>query len=286
MVKKAFGSAIRSAKSKVRRPSAVGNRRKINDLTDQWYDAKKAKDKDLVAHLERQIRRLGGRVPSSPKKKQPRELRKVLKDAILPRVAVAEPEMYESVQRVTRPKPAPVPDMTVSVFLDTDDAVTALKVIKATQRMANELGYETPTITDVQRGSLWTWMVAKWNSAEGQKIVAASKAKGKEIIEEAEHLGKLQIQKQQAEVDASNVSSAVELMTAYADVSRVAIKIGALLFVKYPAPDGSSVVITRTLSTKEMIAYDKTPSICSKPELLEQNLALLVAEGDQKTISQ
>lgn len=180
-------------------------------------------------------------------------------------------------------KPAFVPkDLEMSLFLDTDDAVTALKVLKAAQRIACELGYETPSITDVERGSILATFRAAWGSDKGQKVVADSKAKAKEIIEEAEQYARLHVQEKQAAVDATNASSAAELMRAYSDIDRVAIKIGALLFVKYPAADGSSIVITRTLSAREMRIYDKTPTICVQPEKLEENLALLIAQEDEE----
>jgi hypothetical protein len=176
----------------------------------------------------------------------------------------------------------------ISVFLDTDDAVTTMRVVKATQQIAHELGYMTPVITEVERGSILASFKAYWGGDKGQQIIAESKAKAKEIVEEAEHYARLHVQEKQASVDATNVSSSVELMTAYADVPRVAVKIGAILFVKYPGPDGAPVVINRTLSTREINAYDRTPTIGSQPELVEQNLAFLLSQEteEQKAIEE
>ncbi|MGF9663158.1 hypothetical protein AAIH25_14975 [Arthrobacter crystallopoietes] len=277
MAKKSSGSTGISKMARVHK-GKPDRQRKIDELLRQRAAALQDGDEELAKEIAKQVRRLGGHLP------------RVIKRNVTVDSSVLEVVRSVGTNVGTPTQPAGrelVPDMTVSIYLDTDDAATALKVIQATQRIVNELGYETPTITAVQRGSVWTWMVAKFQSEQGRRAIDASKAKAAEIIEEAEHFARLQVQEKQAEVDEKNASSAASLMEAYADVPNVAIKIGALLFVKYKLPNGDPVVITRTLSLKEQRAYDRTPSICSEPSLLEENLARLVYDDDdQKAVGQ
>jgi hypothetical protein len=271
--KKKLGSAVSKRKALGKSHSHTSKRQQMEKLQRQRREAEEANDQERLARIRREMSKLtrGGYRSATSGKYKPAARQEI-------RFA-ADPE--------TRP-PAPPEGLSISLFLDTDDAVTTLNVIKAMQRMANELGYETPTITDVERGSIIANFAAAWGSQKGQKVIADSKAKAKEIIEEAEQYARLQVQKEQASVDAMNVSSSVELMTAYADVPRVALKFGAILFVKYPGPDGTPVVISRTLSTREIRAYERLPTIGANPELVEQNLALLVTQEieEQKAVDQ
>lgn len=245
--------------------AAIARRAELEELLRRRREAASQDDGVAVAKLNREIRRLQRlRFPLFTRSFGP-----------LPGSRADLEPAQSSPGDSERPE-----DISVDVYLDTDDALTTLMVIKATQRIAHELGYETPQITSVERGSIIANFKAAWSSQRGQEAIAASKAKAREIVEEAEQYGRLLVQEKQAAVDAVNVSSAVELMKGYADVKKVAVRVGAILFVKYLAPDGEQIVITRTLSTREVNAYQKSSTIGANPELVEQNLAILVAQDD------
>lgn len=271
---------------KVNKMSAMAKRRarQISQLESQRDRAVEENDIMRIKELDDKIRQLkAGRGASArysgrlrdrmrtsgrTRRRTPGEIVKV----------VEVPVIGGAVSR--KAKLPPMPDLTVDMYLDTDDAVTVAKVIKATQRIANELGYETPRITEVERGSFFARFLAAWKGTKGQKARAFSVEKGKELAQELEQYGRLHIQDKQADVDQKNVSSAVELITATADIPRAAIKTGAVLFLKYPGPDGQPVIISRTLSTREMAIYEKTPTLGQDPSKLEENLAILLAQED------
>lgn len=275
MVNKRIGGVAGKAKNSIVRMGAAKNQRRVESLRtleNKLEQAKQFNETERIKELEAKIRKIkrGGQI------RNPRQISDY-------RAAQqrANDDLIEVIPTVGKPtglrSGPPMPDMDVSIYLDTDDAVTALKIVKATQRIANELGYQTPRIVEVERGSFIARFLAAWNGAKGQKVRADSMAKAKEIALEAEQYGRLYVQDKQADVDQKNVSSAVELINASADVPSVAVKAGALLFLKYTGPDGQPVIVSRTLSTREMAIYDKTPSLKADPSKVEENLAILVA---------
>ncbi|MDQ0869007.1 hypothetical protein QFZ70_001480 [Arthrobacter sp. V1I9] len=267
MVQRRISGAVGKAKKKGSHLKSFAQRR-AEALLKQRRTAEKENDQPAANETDKNLRRFRSRFG-----------RAVL-NAETGRWEIRRDSEVVAIQQAVgfaRKPETPMPDMDISLFLDTDDAVSALRVIKATQRIASELGYQTPRIVEVERGSFIARFLAAWNGAKGQKVRAESLAKAKEFALEAEQYGRLHVQDKQADVDQKNVSSAVELINATADIPSVALKAGALLFLKYTGPDGQPVIVSRTLSTREMAIYDKTPSLKADPSKVEENLAILVA---------
>lgn len=272
MEKKGIDGAVGKAKMTGRRYKSAAAQRRAEALLAQRKQAEKNNDVSAIKNIDKKLGRFRGRIEG-----------KTYSSRTGKHEIQREPQVVEIQQadRLIRRSEFAVPDMSISMYLDTDDAVTAFKVVKATQRIAKELGYQTPRIVEVERGSFMARFLAAWNGAKGQKVRSDSLAKAKEIALEAEQYGRLYVQDKQADVDQKNVSSAVELINATADVPSVALKVGALLFLKYRGPDGQPVIVSRTLSTREMAIYDKNPSLKAEPSKVEANLAILIATDEE-----
>lgn len=173
-----------------------------------------------------------------------------------------------------------------ALYLNTDDAATALRVTKAMQGVLADMGYSRVDITNVERGSIWARFVAWLNADETEDSAVQLAA---EAATKLKHYADLaMVGKLQAEVDAIRAKSAAELIASLESSSHGAVLMGEILVVKYPGEGEKSVTIVTVLTTEEVMAYQKHRGILRNPETLLADLAGLVAgvgnSADQTSI--
>lgn len=160
-------------------------------------------------------------------------------------------------------------------FLDTDDAVSTLEVLKAMQGVLADMGYSQTEIKDIKQGSIWARIDAVFNSDETEekavKLAEEAATKLKHYAEVAT-LGKMQ-----AEVDGTRTQSAAAMIEALASTPRAAVLMGEILIIKYPGEGDDSTIIVTVLTTEEVMAYQRHRGILLNPETLITDLAGLVA---------
>lgn len=166
--------------------------------------------------------------------------------------------------------------MEAEIYLDSDDALSVLRVVEAAQGLLADMGCSRLDIVEVQRGSIWVRFVAWLNAEETEATVAQKTVK---VATELEHYIELAtVEKLQAEVDDLRSISAARMIAALKEVRKGASLLGALLVLKYPDEDGEDIVMTTVLTPVEVAAYKAHPGLKKNPETVVENLAAIVAE--------
>lgn len=170
----------------------------------------------------------------------------------------------------------PAPPVTVRVYLDTDDAVTAVKVIKAINDVLATAGYGKTKIENVEKGSIRLRIKAWLDGDDGQKAQHVAKQKLGEAASYAEQWAKdATVNKQRAEVSAINAQTAQTLMDSVKDIDNIALQMDEWLIVKYVDASGKSHGSVRKLTVVELQLIERNPGLLNEPHKVLENLALL-----------
>ena len=198
---------------------------------------------------------------------------------------------YEVVQRrlqeknaaTKKPQPAQkVEPVYAHFYLNEADGLKALTVTKALIDYLSYLGYGSVKILEAEQGSLWAKFIAWWNSDGGDQARQIGKKKAKEGYQYAEQWAKdSTVNKQMADVTATNVSSIAALLESVADQDDAVLHVGNLLIIKH-----NGKVIAKDLSVPEMVALQRYSGILKDPGTVIQMLALVVAGGSVPETSQ
>ena len=173
----------------------------------------------------------------------------------------------------------------VRIYLDTDDAFTALKVVQGVADVLEEAGYGKTKIDQVEQGSIKLRLRAWLDSDTGQKAQRVGKEKMSEAAGYMEQYAKdATVNKQRAEISALNSQTAKNLMEALKDVNNGALQMDEWLVVKTTDAQGTANMSVRKLSITELLIVSRTPGILSDPKTVLEKLSLLAYEEESSQL--
>ena len=98
-----------------------------------------------------------------------------------------------------------------------------------------------------------------------------SKVDPNEIFDKTKHAIELaKIDKVQSEINKNMLEGAGAFLKSVENIPAIATLMGSLLIVKIQDENGQPKLITRTLSTEEMIYLKENPQLCNNPALLTE----------------
>ncbi|MDQ0618062.1 hypothetical protein [Arthrobacter globiformis] len=166
--------------------------------------------------------------------------------------------------------------ITVRIYLDTDDAVATIKVIKAVADVLQGAGYGKTKIENVEKGSIRIRIRAWLDGDDGHKAQQVAKQKLGEAATYAEQWAKdATVNKQRAEVSAINAQTAQTLMESVKDVDNIALQMDEWLIVKYVDATGNTHGSVRKLTVVELQLIERNPGLLNEPAKVLKNLAML-----------
>jgi hypothetical protein len=164
-----------------------------------------------------------------------------------------------------------VPDeISVSIYLDSDDPSTVERVVRYVDDFIEQLGYEGPVRPVIEHGSFVRRSLARMKVALTSDEVRDLVAKAERVVEV--HY----LDSQQADVDSKVAEAVSNLIAALADVPTACIRAGTILFIKYSGPEGP-VVLSKSLTPREVKTLERYPGIQREPDKVLEYLALTQA---------
>jgi ribosomal protein S13 len=171
-----------------------------------------------------------------------------------------------------RGEPQAEPDeISIAVYLDTDEADVITRVVRHVDELVRELGYGRPEHSTVERGSFFRQAWARIRRRLTSDDV-------KELAAKAERAATLRVlDSGQAEVDNRIADTLSKIVEALNDVPNACIRAGSFLLVKYPGSQGP-VILGRNLSALEVRALERYPEIQRDPPKALESLALAISD--------
>ncbi len=165
-------------------------------------------------------------------------------------------------------------EITVDIYLDTNDRVAAARVFGAADSLVRTLGYDGPFDEEIVYGSIF-------RRAKAVAMEAATSEELRERLIQLERLIELNVlESKQAAVNVREAQAARMLIDSIADVPQACLRLGSVLVVKYQDA-GGPVLLTRNLSQLEMHALERFPEIQKNPRQVLDALATAVTFGEQ-----
>jgi ribosomal protein S13 len=169
------------------------------------------------------------------------------------------------------PKQMTTDEISVAVYLETDDSAVINSVVHDLDELVEALGYDGPLRPIVERGSFFRQSWGKLRKALTSDDV-------KELALKTERALELRyLDGEQAQVDNKIADTLSKLVGALADVPSACIRAGSILLIKYPGPQGP-VILTRGLSQMEIKTLERFPEIQQTPQKALESLALAIAD--------
>jgi hypothetical protein len=158
-------------------------------------------------------------------------------------------------------------EISVGVYLDSDDPSTAERILRCVDEFVDLLGYDGPIRPVIEHGSFVRRSLAKIK-------VALTSDEVRDLIAKAERAVEVRIlDSEQADVDYKMAAAVSNIIAALADAPNACIQIGSILFIKYSGPQGS-VVLSKNLSLKEIKTLERFPGIQKEPHNVLEYLAV------------
>jgi hypothetical protein len=165
-------------------------------------------------------------------------------------------------------------EITVDIYLDTDDRVAAARVFSAADSLMRVTGYDGPFDEEIVYGSIF-------RRAKAVAMEAATSEEMRERLIQLERLIELSVlESKQAAVNVREAQAARMLIDSIADVPQACLRLGSVLVVKYQ-DGGGPVLLSRNLSQLEMHALERFPEIQKNPRQVLDALAAAVTFGEQ-----
>lgn len=161
-------------------------------------------------------------------------------------------------------------EISVSVYLDTDDTDAIARVIRHVDELVEALGYDGPINPTVERGSFirnsWAKIRRSPTSDEARKLLM-----------DAERAAKLRyLDGKQAEVDNEIADALHKVIADLSDIPNASIQAGHILVIKHPGPEGM-MLISKYLSELEVRSLERFPEILREPRKTLESLAFIVS---------
>jgi hypothetical protein len=166
------------------------------------------------------------------------------------------------------PRPAD-PEISIVVFLDTNDQRKIATVLEKIAVIRTAGGYDEERNIDIRQGSIFR----KAKSAIARGISSEAVADRLTKVERALELAYLD--DKQANVDSVEASAVRQLIESVQDINRACMRVGSIFLVKFQTA-GESVVLIRNLSQIEIRALERCPEIQARPEAALNALATVV----------
>jgi hypothetical protein len=183
-------------------------------------------------------------------------------------------------------KPHPTEPITVRVYLDTDDAVKTVKVIKAVDDVLASAGYGKLKIENVEAGSVRLRIKAWLDGEDGQKAQQVGKQKLGEAAGYMEQWAKdATVNKQRAEISAINAQTAQALIESVKDIDNIALQMDEWLIVKYVDASGTSNASVRKLTVTELQLVERSPGLLNEPAKVLENLSMLAYQEEHGQVA-
>lgn len=168
-----------------------------------------------------------------------------------------------------------------SYYLSEYDETDLDAVRGRSEAIARYIGFERFVVLDSQSGSIWQRFKGALKSGATAETVI------KRVSELEQRLSLMAVGEKQAEVDSMTSSSIANLIASVEGIPKACLLCGSILLVKFLDASGEPVLLTRTLSPRELRALDKFPGIQSDPPNTLGHLAAAVqtmlGEGDAPT---
>jgi len=162
-------------------------------------------------------------------------------------------------------------DVTVDVYLGDGDREKNLRLLGLIDDLAEDLGYDRPTETSVEWGSVFRRAKAAVASTLRSREVQARLA----TVELAAQ--NYLFEERQAAINLSHSEAFEKVMSALEDQPEACVRIGSLLILKFRGSSGP-VTLTRMLSATEIQTLERYPGIQREPSSVLQNLAAAIAQ--------
>lgn len=175
---------------------------------------------------------------------------------------------------VESPAGSALAEITLDIYLDTDDRAAAARVFGAADSLVRVIGYDGPFDEEIVYGSIF-------RRAKAVAMEAATSEELRERLIQLERLIELNVlESKQAAVNVREAQAARMLIDSIADVPQACLRLGSVLVVKYQ-DGGGPVLLTRNLSQLEMHALERFPEIQKNPRQVLDALATAVTFGEQ-----
>jgi hypothetical protein len=180
----------------------------------------------------------------------------------------------------------PTAPITVRVYLDTDDAVKTVKVIKAVDDVLATAGYGKIKIENVEKGSVRLRIKAWLDGEDGQKAQQVGKQKLGEAAGYMEQWAKdATVNMQRAEISAINAQTAQALIESVKDIDNIALQMDEWLIVKYVDASGESNASVRKLTVVELQLIERSPGLLNEPAKVLENLSMLAYQEEHGQVA-
>ncbi len=155
------------------------------------------------------------------------------------------------------------PDLEVPLYISLPQNDIELETIEAIQNACGDfmeaMGYELKQQEEPVFGSFFSWSMFKSKNPRTASEIESAFDKGKMAID-------LRILNfPAAEVTEKLSNAASQLISSLAGVDEAAIRVGALLILKYEN-NGNSVIVSETLSPEIMLLLEKNPQLLNSPK--------------------
>lgn len=182
-------------------------------------------------------------------------------------------------EAVDSPGGSATAEITVGIYLDTNDRVAAAAVFAAADSLVRTLGYDGPFDEEIVYGSIFRR--ANFRRAKAVAMEAATSQELTERLMQLERVIELNIlESKQAAVNVREAQAARMLIDSVADIPQACLRLGSVLVVKYQ-DSGGPVLLSRNLSQLEVRALERFPEIQKNPRQVLDGLATAVAFGGQ-----
>ena len=169
----------------------------------------------------------------------------------------------------TRQKAAASDEIAVVAYLDTDDDEKISEVLERLSALRELAGYGPQFDIHVKRGSIFF----RARSAMSRALSSSEVTDRLTKLERAAELAYVDMK--QAEYDSKEAEAVQKLLESTQDISRVCMRLGSILFVKFQT-NGESTILVRNLTQIEIRALERCPENQAIPELAISSLAAAV----------
>lgn len=162
-------------------------------------------------------------------------------------------------------------DISVDIYLDTDEEEVATDIIALVAGLIDNMGYTESPEVHIERGSIF-----RRSRAGSQRMLSSGELRDRLVkVERAIEIAGIDVR--QADVDSKTSEAVARLIVGLAQVPRACIRAGSILLIKYETSEGPAI-LARNLSQLEIRALERFPEIQKRPEAVFEALAMAVEQ--------
>lgn len=165
--------------------------------------------------------------------------------------------------------------VTVDVYTTSSDRRKSRRLLSGVAHLVELIGLEKVRVDFEKEGSWFTRIVFRVKSGLTREDVAQRLVK----VERALEIGLLDLK--QAEVDRALAEALHEVMQGLEENESACIRLGTLLIIRIVDASSRSVVLSRSLSQREVKVLEQYPEIQQRPEKVLSSLAFALSQEDE-----